>query len=311
MTVPDVTAVEDSEEAALLARLSRQFGDLDVNGIVAGQKSTTTNNDNLINDGANDDENEISSEESSLAEPSPEELAAWQAAQFQKGQQIVQKRKEEQMDPIQKRRLLLRGQFDGTRNDDNNDDVDDEWEEISALPDLQGQSSIFFHHSHMNDDDDDGDGVLVGLPPLLHELATSPAGDPEILGTKWQRLYSSLDGDGLSFWNCWYELNGYDGPTLILMNVVPSRNKTIKTTKNSSNSDATTATIGFFTTSSWQQEPTECQGNQSSHDNAFLFAMDDNENRIEFFGMNEKARSKKAKYMYCNPTTSSTQRNKL
>jgi hypothetical protein len=301
MTLPDVTAVGESEEAALLARLSRQFGDLDVNGIIAGQGTSCIDNflyeDGNNHDGAHDDKNEISSEDSSLAEPSPEELAAWQVAQFQKGQQIVQKRKEEQIDPIQIRRLALRG-----KSDSNGDGIDDdEWEEISALPDLQGQSSIFFRNNHISDHD-------LGLPPLLHKLATSPEGDPEILGTKWQRLYSSLDGDGLSFWNCWYELNGYDGPTLILMNVIPSRNKTIKTTKTSTNNNTTTATIGFFTTSTWQQESIEFHGNQSAHDNAFLFAMDENENRVEFFGMNEKAKSKKAKYMYCNPTTSSAQR---
>jgi len=231
-----------------------------------------------------------------LADPTPEELAAWQAQQFSKGQQTLQKRKEETMDPLQKRRLALRN---SAKKDDGGDD--EEWEEIAALPDLQGQSSVFFSNGSSVDDDDDG-VVVIGVSPLLHTLATSPQGDPELLGTTWQRLYSSIEGDGLSFWNLWHELCGYDGPTLMLLNVVPSRSKLVRSPQ-SSNTE-TTATIGFFTTTTWH-ESTEYIGNHSAHETAFLFAMDEQENQVEFFGINEKNKSKKTGYMYCHPSTGS------
>ena len=63
-------SVSKEDELELLARLQAQFGDLDVTGFMQG-------NGNYVPD---DDESE-----SSLEEPTAEELQAWQEAQFATG----------------------------------------------------------------------------------------------------------------------------------------------------------------------------------------------------------------------------------
>ena len=63
-------SVSKEDELELLARLQAQFGDLDVTGFMQG-------NSNYVPD---DDESE-----SSLEEPTAEELQAWQEAQFATG----------------------------------------------------------------------------------------------------------------------------------------------------------------------------------------------------------------------------------
>lgn len=306
-TANDATGGEDA--AALMARLSSQFGDLDLESLNA----SLLHGRNSINGNKDDDDSGVDddapSEDSSLAEPTPEELAAWQAQQFQKGKEIIQKQKEESMDPIQKRRLALR---DNSRNykESSDDQGDDEWEEIAAFPDLQGQSSIFFgcEESTTNSNDNFEDGVVVGLSPLLRTLATSPDGDPELLGTAWYRLYSSVDGDGLSFFSLCHEICSYDGPTLILLNVVPSKSRMV--VNHSSEKSVGTACIGFFTTSTWQESP-EYHGKYSDHDTAFLFTMNQEQNSVQFFNMQEPSKlhgPRRGGYMYCHPSTKSTKR---
>jgi hypothetical protein len=304
--------------ALLMARLSSQFGDLDLEQLnktllqdetKISKPTQDINIDDFPNEGV---DLEVPSEESSIADPTPEELAAWQAQQFEKGKETVRRLKEETMDPIQKRRLALHhrktentstGNHNGGPNYADDDD-DDDWEEIAALPDLQGQTTAFFNSERL---DKDADGVMVGVSPLLRTLATNPSGDPELLGTAWLRLYSSVEGDGLSFFHLCHEICHYDGPTLMLFSVVPSKSKMV-VSKSSANISA--ATIGFFTTSMWQESP-EYQGNYSDHHTAFLFAMDEDENRVDFFALTEKSKSnRKAQsrsgYMYCYPSTKST-----
>ncbi|KAL3909820.1 MAG: hypothetical protein SGILL_007932, partial [Bacillariaceae sp.] len=301
--------------AQLMARLGSQFADLDLSQLNCSLREGQLNDKAANLDGSFADS---SSEESSLAEPTPEELAAWQAQQFQKGQEILQRQKEETMDPLQKRRLALRqnstskkNQATGAASCNNRNEAyngdDDDWEEIAALPDLQDQSSVFFTEFSRNSEQDDLHGaVVVGISPLLRTLATSQCGDPELLGTAWQRLYSSVEGDGTSFYNLSHAICQYDGPTLLLLSVVPSRSKTVVSPGSDAANTATTATIGFFTTSTWQ-ESSDYHGNYSEHDTSFLFAMDESENQVEFFGM--KA-SNGPGYMYCHPSTTSNKKHR-
>jgi hypothetical protein len=308
---------DDQATAALMARLASQFGDLDLNTLMGAS------DDNGIAPGmameqqeeAEADHVANSEDESSLEEPTPEELAAWQEAQFQKGQELLhQKRKEKTVDPLQKRRLQLRNEQQQQHQHQQQQSINDneeEWEEIAGLPNLQGQSSVFFrsnHHQLHDHDHEDDDVVVVGMSPLLHQLATSPEGDPEILGTTWKRLYSSLEGDGLSFWNLWYELCGYDGPTLLLISCVPSRSKSLQRRQSLTNTNTSTtatpsasATIGFFTTTPWQEASSSSTSSSPSssaaNEVAFLFAMDERDNRVEFFSMDREKLKMKASNM--------------
>jgi TLD len=294
--------------ASLMARLNSQFGDLDLeqlNASLQGKSPQQSQDEDCPDDEV--DKDAASSEESSLAEPTAEELAAWQARQFQKGNEIVQRQKEETMDPIQKRRLAMRH---GNAKQSHSHQDGEDWVEIASLPDLQCQSSIFFsvEESKKDVEDDLEDGVIVGVAPLLKTLATSPKGDPELLGTAWHRLYSSVEGDGLSFFNLCHEICHYDGPTLMLLNVVPSQSKLVVT---SANSPKASAAIGFFTTTTWQESP-DYYGNYSDHDKAFLFAMDEQQNLVEFFNLQSTTanenRANRGGYMYCHPSTKSTKR---
>jgi hypothetical protein len=301
---PSSSAFSDDDAAAqLMARLGSQFGDLDLTQLHVSLKQQQPQQEpGCETDGPGEKThvsqsnciNGSSSDESSLEDPTPEELVAWQAQQFRKGQQVLQRQQEETMDPMQKRRLAL-------RHNTESKEEDDDWEEISALPDLQDQSSVFFTEAD--------DAVVIGVSPLLRALATSPQGDPELLGTAWQRLYSSVEGDGLSFWNLRHAICHYDGPTLLMFRVVPSRSKMVLS-KNSVTlaNVSSSATIGFLTTTTWQ-ESAEYHGNHSDHDTAFMFAMDENNNRVEFFGMQKQSKEKagnRAGYMYCHPSTIST-----
>jgi hypothetical protein len=308
-------AIDDA--AALMARLSSQFGDLDLEqlnkSLLQGEEDVFKTSMGIGPDDFPEDEvdDTVVSEESSLEDPTPDELAAWQAQQFQKGKETLRRRKEETMDPIQKRRLTLHHRNnDLTRSSDNHDDFPDDdgdWEEIAAYPDLQGQTSVFFNSEKLDRGPYDGnleDGVMLGVSPLLRTLATSPNGDPELLGTAWLRLYSSVEGDGLSFFNLCHEICHYDGPTLMLFSVVPSKSRMV-VSKNSTNISA--VDIGFFTTTTWQA-CAEYNGNYSDHDTAFLFAMDDDDNRVDFFGMTKKSSrnvENRSGYMYCYPSTKS------
>ncbi|KAL3935079.1 MAG: hypothetical protein SGBAC_009329 [Bacillariaceae sp.] len=241
-------------ESELLSRLQSQFGDMDLS--------------HLLNDKA---PGETESEESSLAEPSAEELKAWQEAQFQVGQQALESKKSEEMPPVQQRRRRRRQAADS--------EEDDDWEQIAALPQLS-EPSIFFPQS-----DDEGSEIL-GLHPLLQKLS---AADPEILGTHWKRLYSSEQGDGLSFAMLLSTLKGYGGPTVMLISAKLSATHMVEKVNNQT-------TIGFFTTSVWS-ESSSCFGS----DDCFLFKIDEKENDLAI--IRPRKNLKNGNFMYCHSSS--------
>jgi hypothetical protein len=163
------------------------------------------------------------------------------------------------------------------------DEEEDEWEQVAALPDLDGQTSVFFPSS------DEKGNEFLGVHPLLQQLAQ---GDQEILGTKWLRLFSSAEGDGLSFHNLLNTLKGYGGPTVMLIGTVPSASRSLTTAKQKR------TTIGFYTTSPWS-ESTEYFGS----DDCFLFAFDEQDNEVNFFRPISCKDKDKKEYMYCHPSS--------
>ncbi|CAJ1937612.1 unnamed protein product [Cylindrotheca closterium] len=240
-------------ESELLSRLQSQFGDMDLSHLLDDKKS----------DGAE-------SEESSLAEPTAEELRAWQEAQYQKGKQTIESKKSEELPPVQRRRRQAQKA---------NSEDDDDWEQIAALPQLS-EPSVFFPQS------DESGSEILGLHPLLAKLS---AADPEVLGTRWKRLYSSEQGDGLSFAMLLSTLKGYGGPTLMLISAKPSAKHMMEKTSKQS-------TIGFFTTSVWS-ESNSFFGNKD----CFLFKIDEKENDIAIIRPRDKL--KNGNFMYCHPSS--------
>lgn len=303
------------EEQLFMARLSSQFGDLDLQSFLEEDKT----------ENKEEDASALASEESSLAEPSPEELAAWQARQFATGKALVEAKQQEEMDPIQKRRLQLRKEAQKIVQTKTNSSLSesssasgDDWEQIAASPDLQGQSSVFFPTEKdgkifVDDDDDDANSsvVLLGTHPLLQELTSQ---DADILGTAWHRLYSSIDGDGLSFHNLSYSILGYEGPTLILLKCVPSKSRSLR---QSSKPTTAPATIGFFTTTTWQ-ESSDYFG--SNTDDCFLFSLNYDTNEVKVLrprtykkdqqssSSHGTASKQRHEYMYCHPSSLSSRR---
>ena len=73
----------DLQQEELLLRLQSQFGDMDLTQLLEGEN------------GEQKEEADDASEESSLAEPSAEELKAWQEAQFHKGQKALERKRQE------------------------------------------------------------------------------------------------------------------------------------------------------------------------------------------------------------------------
>jgi TLD len=244
----------DQEE--LMLRLQSQFGDMDLTNLLDGAGAKETSD----------------SEESSLAEPSPEELRAWQEAQFQKGKAQVEAKKDATKSAVQRRREeLAKGE--------------DDWEALPALPDLRGQSSAFFPTM-------DHDGAeIVGVHPLLQQLSAAD----DILGTTWKRLFSSTHGDGLSFGNLWTKVHGYAGPTVLLVGAIPSASKALSKHQ-STTTTTTTTTLGFFSTSPWSAcESSDC----------FLFAYDEQED-IHFFRPRRPDHPTQQPYMHCLSSAQAT-----
>lgn len=256
---------DDDAKAALMARLSNQFGDLDVAGILSDRK-----------------EEDTSSEDSSVHEPSPEELIAWQQAQFNKGREKLQAKKLAEKTPLEKRRHLQK-QIQTEKNEDT------DWEDILPQPNLQGQESLFFPSTNK----ENGLFEVIGPHPLLMQLAAE--GDPEVLGGAWKRLYSSSHGDGLSFPYLLDAIRGYGGPTVMLIRAIPSA-KHCYGHKSSSSS-----TIGFYTTSTWM-DSSQYYGT----DECFLFSIgtEKDSEEIQIIRPKEDHSSKKATdYMYCHPSS--------
>ena len=72
----------DGDEAtAMMRRLQSQFGDMNLDALLSDN-----NNNNNEKGGNENASNSSSSSSSAMEDPTPEELQAWQAAQFQKGQ---------------------------------------------------------------------------------------------------------------------------------------------------------------------------------------------------------------------------------
>eukprot|EP00956_Cyclotella_meneghiniana_P005556 scaffold7146_cov43-Cyclotella_meneghiniana.AAC.1 len=203
-----MTATATQDEAALLARLQNQFGDMNLSF--------------LQNDTHQDDDDD---EESSYEEPTPEELLKWQEAQYQRGRieieskKILQENSTKNSD-VHKAALLQRRknksfQERSLLRECEEEEADDDWEKISRLPELCESSAFFPDNEAANSNE-------LGVHPALHALA---AADPELLGTQWKRLYASSAGDGLSFRNLCDRIRGYRGPTVFILGGEPSASK--------------------------------------------------------------------------------------
>lgn len=85
--------LQSNNEATFLARLQSQFSDLDVHSFLQGNADLDTNQNGHPSDGDADCTSEDDDDESSLEEPTPEELRAWQEAQYQKGKMHIEAKK--------------------------------------------------------------------------------------------------------------------------------------------------------------------------------------------------------------------------
>jgi len=294
---------DDAATAALLSRLGNQFGDLDVANMVL---------DN------NEKKDDYDSDESSLLEPSAEELLAWQQAQFNKGEEKVRSQKIASVDltPMEKRRLLRQQQQQQQQNNNSTtttdaDDDEDEWEDIPPQPKLEEKSYFFPDESSCHENNDSDDVMIhVGTHPMLLKLAdVADASAAEVMGGTWKRLYSSYFGDGLSFFCLLEAIRGYGGPTVLLMEVVPSakhslQTTTTTTTTTTSSSTKKKKTIGFYTTSTWIEST-----NHYGTEDCFLFSFDKEEAKdeetIRLFKPKKRGNNsdKSGIYMYCHPST--------
>ena len=252
-----------NQEEELLRRLQSQFGDLNVGDMIGVEGSSNVADD---------------SSESSIEEPSPEELRVWQEAQYAKGKL-----------KLETKQLIA----ESTGNVHKSSLQRESWIKVKATAELD-LPSTFFPNSAT-----DGDLQLVGdnnTHPLLQQLVE---GDPEVLGTKWTALFSSEGGDGLSFHKLLDKIRYYDGPTIMLISGIPSASKSL----GNNNSDDCRVSLGFYTLDSWEESP-EYHG---SDDSCFLFALDYQSNTVKF--VRPKSRSQQQhtspntgtrKYMYCN-----------
>lgn len=247
---------------------------------------------NFLNVANNEAANE--SDESSLEEPSPEELLKWQEAQFQKGRMKMEAKKMQQESSEDVHKEALQRRRDKSAQERSllrEYEEENEWEKVPRLPDLSGEVSAFFPAI---------DGSELGVHPMLHSLA---AADPEVLGTEWKRLYSSSHGDGLSFRNLCEKIRGYKGPTVLLIGGQPSSSKFLGNNTNSR------VALGFFTTDYWIESPDSF----GSDDDCFLFGLDATTNDVKL--VRPKSRSismsslKPQKFLYCHPSSISKSKN--
>ena len=291
------------DERELLARLQAQFGDMDVGGMLEG--STSAGNEYGRGD-EDDEEDDGGDSESSLDEPTAEELRIWQEAQFEKGRTGRNVLKSDGAGNKHRSALQSRRQHKTTSQmtlmrEYNKSEEANDWVKLASTPDLGGESSVFFPNIIESDNSDVSDLVLAGgVNPLLQQLVE---GDPEVLGSKWTRLFSSSDGDGLSFRNLCDKIRGYDGPTLLLIGGVPSASKFVSPVVDR-DLDDDRVSLGFFTTDSWI-ESTEYFGT----DDCFLFAMDHKENKVRIVRPKDSIKNPTMKrYMYCHPSSFATSR---
>mmetsp|Transcript_9728 Transcript_9728/g.17498 ORF Transcript_9728/g.17498 Transcript_9728/m.17498 type:complete len:425 (-) Transcript_9728:136-1410(-) len=281
--------IPSKEEEELLARLQAQFGDMDVGGMLGDQCN------------CDDDDSE-----SSLEEPTAEELRVWQEMQYDKGRMKMEAKRIQESGSVgnsalQRRRQKKTAQQRTLMREYEETEEANEWEHLAPTPDLGRATSIFFPAVLENDADCAGAGDLElagGVNPLLQKLVK---GDPEVLGTKWSPLYSSSEGDGLSFYNLLDKIRGYDGPTVLLLGGTPSPSRCLGQVNHDDR-----VSLGFFTTDSW----IESSDHFGSSDDCFLFSLDHKTNDVKF--IRPKARSQSSpnlgtkRYMYCHPSSLST-----
>ena len=308
----------NAEAAALMARLGAQFGDLDMAqlglglGIAAGEAGSTSTSAAAAatsDKSDNDFEIDIESEESSLADLTPEELAAWQTSQFSNGREQRKQQQDHRKAAltmssstisIQQRRKILREKREQQlleeqvrlRFQQSSSSVSDERERIaSSMNSSSGSSSIL----DLLDGEPSAFFSSRNTKALQQLVSNETHGDPEILQTSWKRLYASYE-QGLGFLSLWNALRGYNGPTLMILRTLPCASKYVaaptkmKTTAHTKqqqqqqqrrrHSATTTACIGFYTTTPWVEKPGFFGGNVSSSndaDKAFLFSLHENQ----------------------------------
>jgi hypothetical protein len=226
---------ETDNEAALLQRLQSQFGDMDITSFMVPLK------DGSVSDAESD--------ESSVVEPTAQELLAWQEAQFKRGKLVEDTKKKIQLTDSE---LVVEARKQ-RRQQRQSEEQQEDWEEVHHPPDLNGQESAFFTDSKNLE--------MMGAHPLLSKLAAT---DPDVFGGRWLRLYSS-NVDGLSFSNLSMTLRGYDGPTVMLVGTIPSAVRTL----DNHNTSTQGGTLGVYTTTPWK-ESSQFYGT----DDCFLFRID-------------------------------------
>ena len=262
----------NTDEDDLLARLQAQFGDMNVNEFLNGCPKNNNND-------TSDDEDS----ESSLEEPTAEELQAWQEAQFAKGRMRLQTREILEDASTARRRRVVQEK-----------DHDTDWERVPPKPKLNN-TSVFFPS------DADGMDLAAGVHPLLQKLTNF---DPEVIGTKWHCLFSSSGGDGLSFRNLVDKIRGYGGATIILFGGLPSAKHCLGNAIHTKQ-----VSLGFFTFDLW----VESQDMYGADDECFLFSLDFDSNDVKIFPSrlrNNSAKKGTKKYMYCNPSVGTARRDK-
>jgi len=223
------------EEAALLMRLQEQFGDIDISAMMT--ESKPCEGDHAFECTSEEEE------ESSLEEPSPEELRAWQDAQFKTAKKRV-----------------------GGENSEMTVEV------LEGGPPYleEGEESAFFVEK-------EEDCLLVQLAEV----------DPDVFGGKWKRLYSS-NQDGLSYCSLMRMLQGYTGPTVLILGTVPS------STNFQSKDRGINGILGFYTATPWRESGDAFYGTNDS----FLFSLDSS-NHLQIY----RPTGKNKNFMSTNTTT--------
>ena len=282
------TETDDDAQAALLLRLQAQFGDLDVANLlpVIDNNTSRDNNDNhpssvnpdggttitttTTDDGIakkeagkrdTDDQGvQSDSDESSVYEPTPEELAQWQQAQYdnntasKKTDEIssVNDNKNDDMKDSRNEAAASKNNKNIDNSADNN--VTEEWIQVDEPPSLGPHKSAFFFGSSSPSatakEEEKEDRILSAL----NEQSNGAVG-----GT-WQPLYRS-EVDGRSYIGLIHGIINYEGPTVLLVGAVPPQ---------SSNSNDMTI-IGFYTQTPWSKSET-AYGNER----CFLFRIKSN-----------------------------------
>jgi len=333
----------EDAEAAFLRRLQSQFGDMDLSGLdegaggsAGGGGESPSGEDRKGDDGGGDAGADVDADadadsdimdggadsESTPEEPSPEEVMAWQEAQYK----LARWANEAKRKGGPSSSLLRKERAEDKKG---GGDHCEGWETLHPPPDLDGQESAFFPPAnasrYVDEDDKDSDVDVIdradagrcngGINPFLAKLAGI---EPDILGGKWQRLYSSTT-DGLSFRHLLVALRGYDGPTVLLIGTSPSAKHSRYLRSQSSASSREGArragedwgrgTIGFFTASKWRELP-----NFHGTDDCFLFSFSNVSSDLRAIRPSSTSirraedgteiPSKKGNYMYLSPKPS-------